>query len=36
MFINILETGSVTKGIEAIKNKFTQLMTANWRVWPIA
>ncbi|CAD8101485.1 unnamed protein product [Paramecium primaurelia] len=36
IIINFLESGSITKGIEAIKKNFTKVMITNWQVWPAA
>ncbi|CAD8192019.1 unnamed protein product [Paramecium pentaurelia] len=36
MIINLLESRSVQKGIDAIKNNFIKAMITNWQIWPAA
>jgi protein Mpv17 len=36
MIINLLETGSFQKGVDAIKNNFTKAIITNWQIWPAA
>lgn len=36
MFINLLEHGSPSKGLEAIENNFVKAMITNWKIWPAA